>query len=184
MPKTVERKYTGDPEAFHAFWMGVSFWSMHTSTGFENAIVHFTKAIEKDPEFALAYAYLADTYGHDGMLTKVISKREAWQKARSAAAKALEIDPDSPEALAAMALIRNKEGRQREGFELIKRAVRLKPNHPHARHRLARMYANLGDIESAVKHARIALDQDPKSAYLNLFYAEMLYFAERYELGA
>ena len=172
--------FTDNPEAAQAYWMGVSFWSMHSSPGFENAIKQFNKAIEKDPNFALAYAYLADTYGHRGHISRIVSEEEALIRGKAAAKKALELDPQCPEALAAMGFIKSMENKGNEAFVLMRKAVDLKPNHSHAIQRLSWMYADKGDIKQAVREARTARNLDPQSVYANFFLARMLYLARDY----
>ncbi len=173
------KQYTKSAEAYKAYSMGLSFWSMHTKTGFENALVHFKKAIEKDPEFANAYAYLADTYGHTNHLSSVINPVEAKKKGKEAAEKALKIDPQNAPAMAALALIYANQDKQTEAFELMKKSIKLKPNDAHSRHRISWMYANKGNIDKAVEEMRIAQKLDPQSSYINLFYGEILLLARQ-----
>lgn len=171
--------YTGNPQALQAYWMGFSYWTLHSSTGFENAIKQFDKAIEQDPDFVLAYAYLADSYGHNLHISHLISKEDALSKGKKAAQRALELDPNCAEALAALALIYTQERRSTEAFNSIKKSLELKPSDAHARHRLSWIYASMNNMEKAVEEAKYARNLDPQSTYLNLFLAKMLYFAEQ-----
>ena len=175
------RKYTANAEAFQAYWMGFSYWSMHSSDGFENAIKQFNKAIEKDPKFVLAYAYLADSYGHNLHLLNVISKEEALLKGEEAAKKALELDSNSAEAMSALGFIYAQKRKQTKAFNLLKKSVEIEPNDSHARHRLSWMYASMNNIEKAVEEARYARNLDPQSSYLNLFAARMFYLARKFD---
>jgi TolB-like protein/Flp pilus assembly protein TadD len=175
------KQYTKSAEAYQAYSMGLSYWSMHSKSGFEKAIGQFEKAIQKDPEFANAYAYLADTFGHTGHLREVIEPKIARDKGLRAAQKALQLDPQNAEAMAAMALIYANENKQKEAFDLMKKAVELKPNDAHIRHRISWMYANKGSIEKAVEQMKIAQSLDPQSAYINIFYAEILLLARQPE---
>jgi len=173
------KQYTADTEAYKAYSMGLSFWTMHTSVGFENAIKQFSKAIKIDPKFVMAYAYLADAYGHTGHLSHLFSPDKARAKAEKAANKALELDPNCAEAMAALALTYANVNRQADAFELMKKSLEIKPNDAHSRHRIAWMYANKGQMDKAVEEMKMARALDPQSAYLNLFLGEMLVLAHR-----
>jgi tetratricopeptide (TPR) repeat protein len=173
------KQYTKSAAAYKAYSMGLSYWSMHSKSGFEKAIRQFEEAVRKDPKFVPAYAYLADTYGHTGHLREVLDPQMARRKGLEAAQKALQLDENSAEAMAAMALIYATEDRQKEAFELMKRAVRLKPNDAHIRHRISWMYANKGLIEKSLEEMKTAQTLDPQSAYINIFYGEMLLLARK-----
>ena len=81
-------------------------WSKRTPDELSTAIEYFQTAIDKDPEFAKAYAFLADTYSLIGYSKyALMSEKEAMEKARQFANKALEIDPNSSEALTTLAIV-------------------------------------------------------------------------------
>lgn len=175
------RQYTKSIEAYQAYSMGLSYWNMHTVSGFENAIKQFNTAIEKDPHFVLAYAYLADSYAHSGHISHLMPSKKARQKGEEAAKNALELDPNCAEAMSALALIYAGEDKQAEAFKLMKRSIEIKPNDAHARHRISWMYANKGKINKAVKEMKTAQKLDPQSAYINLFYGQILYYSDKYD---
>lgn len=175
------KQYTKNIGAYKDYSMGLAFWKMHTRVGFTNAIRFFESAIEKDVDFVMAYAYLADAYGHTGHISHLLSPEEARKKGEAAAKKALQLDPNSAEALASLALIYANTDKQTKAFELMKESIKIKPNDSHSRHRISWMYANKGQIEKAVDEMKIARALDPKSAYLNLFLGEMLILADRPE---
>jgi len=169
------KQLTTDRDAYTAYSTGLSYWSQHTKVGFESAIVHFERAIERDPRFVLAYAYLADTYGHYQYLSELMDRETALRKGEESVDQALKLDPQCAEALAAKALILAIRNRGHEAFELMKTSIKLKPNDAHSRHRLAWMYADLGDLETAVSEMIKALDEDPQSTYLNLYLSNFNY---------
>ena len=172
------KQYTKNAEAYRAYSMGLSFWSMHTRLGFEKAIKNFNEAIKKDSEFVMAYAYLSDSYAHTGHISHMFSVKEAHVLGIAAANKALELDPKCAEAMASLALIYANNEKHVEAFELMKKSVEIKPNDAHSRHRISWMYANKGDIERAVNEMKIAQKLDPQSAYMNLFLSEILLLAK------
>ncbi|MCO6511963.1 MAG: winged helix-turn-helix domain-containing protein [Aridibacter famidurans] len=173
------KQYTSDPEAYQAYSTGLAYWSQHSKVGFESAIVHFQKAIEKDPHFALAYAYLADTYAHYGFLEDLMDREKALRLGEEMANKALRLDSDCAEAKSAKALVYASRKRGAEAFELMRSSLELKPNDAHSRHRIAWMYANRGNIEKAIDEMKLALDLDPQSTYLNLYMAHFYYLARK-----
>ncbi|MEZ5345294.1 MAG: winged helix-turn-helix domain-containing protein [Pyrinomonadaceae bacterium] len=180
-PVSPFKQYTKNEEAYRAYSMGLSYWSMHTKPGFLNAVQQFQKAVSEDPEFASAYAYLADTYAHTGYMEDIMTAEEARAKGTEAAKRALEIDPDNAEAMAALALIYANEDRRTEAFDLMKRSLEIKPNDAHSRHRISWMYANKGQIDRALEEMHIAQKLDPQSGYLNIYYAELLLLARKPE---
>lgn len=173
------RQYTKSIEAYQAYSMGLSYWNMHTVSGFENAINQFKSAIEKDPHFVLAYAYLADSYAHTSHIKHLMTPEVARQKGEEAGKDALELDPNCAEAMSALALIYANQNKQTKAFELMQRSIKIKPNDAHSRHRISWMYANKGNIDQAVKEMRTAQRLDPQSAYINLFYGQILYYAKK-----
>ncbi|HUF04458.1 MAG TPA: tetratricopeptide repeat protein [Aridibacter sp.] len=147
--------------------------------GFESAIVHFQKAIEKDPHFTLAYAYLADTYAHYDFLDDLMDREKALRLGEEMANKALRLDETCAEAKSAKALVFASRKRAAEAFELMRASIELKPNDAHSRHRIAWMYANRGDLGKAIDEMKLALDLDPQSTYLNLYMAHFYYLARK-----
>ncbi|NNF00668.1 MAG: hypothetical protein HKN25_16755 [Pyrinomonadaceae bacterium] len=168
------KQETKSAEAYRAYSMGLSYWNMHTAPAFENAVVQFKKAIDLDPHFVMAYAYLADTYAHTTHLSGLMSENEARALGEQAAKDALELDPNCAEAMAALALIYANQDRQNDAFDLMQRSIEIKPNDAHSLHRISWMYANKGNMKKAIEEMRLAQKLDPQSAYLNQFLAEML----------
>ncbi len=175
-----EGKYTKNFEAHQAYSMGLFHWNKRTSDGLAKAVTNFQTAIEKDPEFVLAYAYLADTYTLAAYYRfDFIPPKEAREKADIAARKALELDPDCSEALTALAV--NLIGRENTGksFELLKRAIEIKPNNATAHQRIAWQYAGRGSIEKALEELQTAQNLDPQARNTNIALGTVLNFARR-----
>lgn len=123
----------GDWRAWEAYLRGRFLWNKATRSGFQQALASFQSALDYDPSYLPAYLGIADTYfllAHYGL----VSGDEAFPKALQAAEKALEIDPQSAEALAATAYARNLVHPEAESNEsLFRRAVALHPRHPGIR---------------------------------------------------
>mgnify|MGYP002651257509 CR=1 FL=1 len=99
------RHYTDHPQAFEAYLKGRYFWNRRTEKNFREALAHFERAVELDPHYALAYSGLADCHI---LLTVWGAERplDSMPKAKTAALKALEIDPTLAEAHASLAFIK------------------------------------------------------------------------------
>jgi TolB-like protein len=98
------RRYTTNPEAYELFMTGRYHWNKRSREGIRKSLESFSKAIEKDPQYALAYVGLADAYGTLGSY-RIQAPSEAMTLAEAAAAKALSIDPGLAEAHATMGKI-------------------------------------------------------------------------------
>ena len=91
-----------NPESYEAYLRGRYFMEKWEDEGFEKAAESFQEAIRLDPQNALAYAELANTYGN--MVFRMsVGPGVGWRKAEAAAMKAVELDDSSPEAHVAMA---------------------------------------------------------------------------------
>ena len=95
--KRLTKRHTEDAGAYRLYLKGRYHWNKRSPEDFGKAIEHFRQAIEKDPDYSLAYAGVADSYAYLSFFS-VIAPREAMPKAKAAAAKGLEIDKDLAEA--------------------------------------------------------------------------------------
>ncbi len=103
----IRKRYTDDHEAYDAYLRGRHHWNARTEDGLRKALHEFERAIARDPEYALAHAGLADCYtllGSAGY--SLLAPREALGRARTAARKALDIDPELAEAHVSLALVK------------------------------------------------------------------------------
>src|SRR6185437_497285 len=89
--KRLTKRYTDNTEAYQAYLKGRFYWNKYTEDGFRKSIEYFKQAIEKDPNYALAYSGLADTYSLLGDFSYSLPK-DAFGQARSYAEKALALD--------------------------------------------------------------------------------------------
>ena len=175
------KQYTANPEAFQLYMKGRFYWNKRTAPDFEKAISFFNQAIEKDPTYALAYSGLADTYA---LLTAYTAEapREEMPKAKSAALKALELDPNLAEAHASLAqIIEYYEFDFVNAEKEYRRAIELNPNYATGHQWLAEHYAAMKQIDFALNEVRRALELDPLSVIINKIYADILVDAKRYD---
>jgi DNA-binding winged helix-turn-helix (wHTH) protein/TolB-like protein/Tfp pilus assembly protein PilF len=174
------KRYTADPEAYELYLKGRFFWNQRTRQGTRQAIEYFQHVLERDPNYALAYAGLADCYRSLPIRSDVPS-REAFPKAKQAALKALEIDKQLAEAHTTLGWIKfyfdwDWEGSEKE----FRQAVEINPNYPLAHLGYAHLLANLGRHEEAQKKVDRALSLDPLSGFAGVMKAQFLFHARRY----
>jgi serine/threonine-protein kinase len=177
----VTRHYTESPEAFQLYLKGRFLWNKRTSESLASATDYFNQAIEKDPGYALAYAGLADTWYSRGWYRHVEPK-DAYEKAKAAANKSLEIDPNLAEGHAILAAIKavydwDWQGAERE----FKLAIDLNPNYATAHQRYSLFLPTLGRFDEAIAEARKARELDPLALPINENLGDILYLARRYD---
>jgi DNA-binding winged helix-turn-helix (wHTH) protein/TolB-like protein/Tfp pilus assembly protein PilF len=177
------KRYTGNTEAYQAYITGLYFYNKRTKEGLEKAADYFQQAIEKDANYALAYALLADTY------YLIVYYRFAeppykdlYGKAKAAATHALELDETVAEAHTAMATILSDfEGDMKGAEREHKRAIELNPNYAIAHLRYAWFLSFNGPMEEVVREMRRAQDLDPLSPTTNGALAGALLFTRQYD---
>ncbi len=176
-PEPVERatKYTDNIEAYQDYTLGLLYWDKRTKDDLQKAIGHFENAIEKDPDFATAYALAADSLSLIGYFNMgSIPANDAITKAKKMANRALELDPNSSEALTALGVVALYEKSPEEAEKLYRKAVRLKPNNSAAHQRLAWMLTTKGNLDSAIVEMEIAQKADPLSLITNINLSRLL----------
>ena len=167
-----ERRLTrGDAantEAYQLYLKGRYFWNRRTGVNIKKAIEYFQQAIERDPNYALAYVGLADCYvvleEYAGTPTS-----ETEPKARAALQRALQIDESLAEAHASLAMIENNSWNFREAEGEFKRAIELKPNYPTAHHWYCFFLTEVrGRFDEAMGEIRLAQQLDPLSLVISI----------------
>lgn len=177
------KRYTGNTEAYQAYITGLYFYNKRTKEGLEKAADYFQQAINKDANYALAYALLADTYylivyyRFDEPRSKELSV-----KAKAAATHALELDETVAEAHTAMGTILSDfEGDRRGAEREHKRAIELNPNYAMAHLRYAWFLSFNGPMENVVREMRRAQELDPLSPTTNGALAGALLMSRQYD---
>ena len=173
------KRYTENPEAYELYLKGLYYSYKWTDESFGKSIEYFEKALEKDPEFAPAFAKIADYYNfssHSGLF----SPNEIIQKWKAVARRALEIDDGLGDAHLAMADIyfyydRDWAKAERE-FE---RAIELNPNSALAHNHYGIFLASRERFDEAVTESKKALELDPLSIAVNLVAGFTYLFANR-----
>jgi serine/threonine protein kinase/tetratricopeptide (TPR) repeat protein len=177
----VARRYTESAEAYRLYLQGRFFWNKRTADGMRRGIEYFRQAIEADPSYALAYVGLADAYDVLGFYT-VLAPREAFPKAKAAALRALEIDPDLAEARAPLAYAKHYFDWDWAGAEEeYRKTIALQPNYSIAHLYYTNLLTTRGRFEEAQAAARRAQELDPLSLIITHTPGWIDYFARRYD---
>ena len=167
--KQAAKGETSDPEAYQLYLKGRYYWEKRTPESLDKARDYFTQAIDKDPNYALAYVGLADYYDVIPEYTPVASS-EMEPKARAAAQKALAIDDSLEEAHAVLADGYSTQWEWSAAEREFKRALELSPNSANT-HKLYWLYlSSQGRHQEALAEIRNAIRLDP----LNLKYNDNL----------
>jgi serine/threonine-protein kinase len=169
-----------EAEAYEAYLKGRAQVDNRTKKAFGSAIEHFRYATNIDPNFALAYAGLADAYALVGYLG-FAAPVEAFSKSKIAATKALALEEELAEAHAAlaMALFFNWEWMAAEPE--FRRAIALNPNSPTANHWYSHYLTAMNRMAPSIAASRLALDLEPLNANIAAHLAWAYYYARRFD---
>ena len=180
--KQLAKRYTENAEAYQLYLKGRYYWNKRTADGYQKAIDHFQQAIEKDPNYALAYTGLADSYMLFGRFG-VVPPRESMPKAKAAAIRALEIDDELAEAHTSLGYIKKEYDWDFVGAEAeLKRAIQLNPNYPTAHFWYALYLAEtFGRHDEALAKIERAQELEPLSLIMSTDHGMILYLARRYD---
>jgi serine/threonine-protein kinase len=157
------KRDTTNGEAYQFYLRGRYFWNKRTAEGLRKAIEQFQQAIDRDPNYALGYVGLADSY----LLLEFyagVPARENIPKARAAADRALQIDDSLAEAHTSSAFAYQKQWRWAEAEEEFKRAISLNSNYPTAHQWFARYFFIRGQFDNALREIKRAQELDPLSS--------------------
>jgi adenylate cyclase len=159
----LEKRYTDNTEAYELYLKGRSLWKKRNEESLKEAIVHFEKALEKDPDYALAWAGLADTYSLMGEYTNT-SRRILFPKQMAAVNRALQIDNRLGEAHISLAISLMLNAWDWPGSEREYRlGIELSPNYATGHHWYGEWLLFTGDTEGAFREIDTALKLEPAS---------------------
>ena len=170
-----------NPQAHEAYLLGRYHHSKGNEEGWKQAIEYFERATEIAPDYAAAYAGLADAWRQRGGF-KASDFREAESPARDAALKAIELDEQLAEAHISLGSIKYLYDWDWTGAEQeLGRALQLDPGSFHAHREYGHLLRFLGRHDEAVKKGQIAVQLDPQSSETQASLGWILYFARRYQ---
>jgi TolB-like protein/DNA-binding winged helix-turn-helix (wHTH) protein len=171
---------TTNAEAFQAYQMGVYFFGTRTKDSLLKAVDHFNKAIELDPDYAKAYAMLADTYNMLGYY-RFVDPEEIRPKALAAVNRAFELNDSLPEAYIARASLQDSsEEGQASSKKLLEKAIELSPYNSTAHIRYGWMLFP-DDVDGSLRQMRLAQEYDPLSPISNGALCNVLVFKNQYQ---
>lgn len=178
--KQLTKHYTENTEAYELYSKGRYHFFKETEEGLKKAVESFNQAIATDPNYALAYAGLADAYSILGDYT-FLDPKEAFPRAKVAAQKALEIDDTLAEAHASLGKVKELDwdwsGAERE----YKRAIELNANYAEARRNFSGYLVKMGRHNDAMEEIKRAQELDPLSLNIKAGLAFVFYMARRYD---
>jgi len=168
-------------EAYDLYLKGRYFWNKRTVQGFQQAIEYFQQAITKDPNYARAFAGLADSYALVSSY-RFAPQKEFMPKARTAALRALQIDDSLAEAHTSLALItENYDWDWQTAEKEYRRAIQLDPNYATAHHWYAEYLSFQGRFDEAFRESERARQLDPLSLIIAADNGAILYFSRQYD---
>ncbi|HMG75564.1 MAG TPA: protein kinase [Pyrinomonadaceae bacterium] len=173
------KHFTENPEAFQLYLKGRFYWNKRTEESYKKAIDYFRQAIEKDPNYALAYTGLADCYSFLSS-QGIRPPGDVFPLAKQAAGKAIEIDNSLSEAHTSLAYVKLYYDWDWVGAEQeYKKAIDLNPNYATPHHGYAYLLISSGRTEAAIAEIKKAEEIDPLSLIFQTDHGEYYYFARR-----
>ncbi len=174
------KRGTDNPEAFEAYMRGRYYWNSQTKDGLAKCMASFERAVELDPNYAAAYAGIAEyhcwlaVYG-------LMAPAERLVDARKAAERALELDDTLADAHTAhgLALLADEQQWTLAG-KRFRRAIELNPNYPTAHIHYSCQLAMEGRYDESIIEARQACSLDPLNPFNAYILAWNYYQARRY----
>ncbi|HEX2640987.1 MAG TPA: winged helix-turn-helix domain-containing protein, partial [Pyrinomonadaceae bacterium] len=170
---------THDVEAYRLYLQGRLFQFKSTKAEIQQAIRYYQDAIKIDPNYALAYASMADAYR---MLpvTSDTAADEAFPAAKAAALRAIELDDKLSDAHVALGYVASwYEWDWKRAEAEMRRAITLNPNNPDAHRGLSILLTTLGRHDEAIDEMKLARELDPLSLPTNALEAQTLHYAGR-----
>ena len=175
------KRYSNDAEAYQLYLKGRYFWNKRNEEGFRNGIDYFKRAEERDPTFALAFSGLADSYAllcDIGVATPV----NEMPKAKAAAQKAVDADPNLAEAYTSRAFVKLAYDWDWLGAESdFQQALKLNAKYPTAHQWYASYLMQMGKFNRAKAELEEAHNLDPLSPIISANTGLYSYYEHNYD---
>ena len=175
---------TSDTTAYELYLKGRSLWEKRSGDNIPRAIAFYEQAIARDPNYALAYAGLANAYILSPFWAGA-DRLDAYTKAEDAALKALHLDTNLAEAHLALGKVYFWKIDLAAALREYQRAIELKPNDAGAHHWYGNdALAALGRFDEAIAEVKRAIELDPLSVVINTDLGTTFYYAHRFDESA
>ncbi len=175
------KRYTDDTEAYKLYLKGTYYSSKWTEEGWKKGIEHFKQAIDRDPNYALAYAGLSNTYVRLGLQGGMLQK-DAYPKAKAAALKAVKIDDTLAEAHASLGFVKQLYDWDWSGAKSeLQRAIEINPNYAEGHYIYCYHFVHMGQFDEASAEIKRAEELDPLSVEYMVAAADVYKDARRYD---
>ncbi len=175
--KRLTERPTENGDAYQAYVKGRFFWNKRTTDGLQKGLGYFQEAVALDPAYTQAYVGIADSYSLLGLFNAMPPK-EAFPKAKEAANKALEMDPELADAHATLGFVNfyfDWDGLAAENE--FRHALNSNPNYAMAHAWYAEDLAAMGRFPEASAESKRAQDADPVSLTVGAVYGNVAYLA-------
>jgi non-specific serine/threonine protein kinase len=175
------KRHTEDHEAYELYLKGLYFWKRRYERGLQKSLQYFQQAAEKDPGYALPHVGIADAYGILGIYG-FIPPHPAYARARAAANKALEIDPELGEVHASLGWIAMWYDRDWPAAENhFLKATQIRPDYPEGHMWYGNLLICTGRLDQAVREMRKGKELEPLEPAPPTHVGWALYFARRFD---
>jgi TolB-like protein/cytochrome c-type biogenesis protein CcmH/NrfG len=177
--KGLTKNYTDNPEAYKLYRKGRFFWDQRTKASYDSAESYYKRAIELDPDYALAYVGLADCYTFN---QKGLPQTKAIPIAKTYAEKALSLDSTLTEAMTTLAFIQSHyEFDFRGSLPVFYKIIMENPNYAAGHVYLSNVYLAMGDSQAGISEIKKALALDPLSPVYNMALGRAYLYARKYD---
>lgn len=181
LKQTITTRKAINPDAYESYLRGLYFFDKREAEASKKSADYFRKAIAADPEFAPAYAGLAESLPALNWFNER-PPVDAMPEAEAAVKRALELDDKSGEAHTAYgALLALYHWNWGEAEKELKRGLELNPNNSLAHERYAMLLQSVGRLPEALQESKRAQELDPLSFFMNRELGRCLYLARRYD---
>jgi TolB-like protein/DNA-binding winged helix-turn-helix (wHTH) protein/Tfp pilus assembly protein PilF len=175
------RRYTDNVEAYQLYLKGRFFWNKRTEAGLRKGIEYFDQAIKIDPNYALAYAGIADSYALLDLYGE-LKTTDYFSQAKKAAHKALDLDNTLAEAHTSLAYVKYYYDWEWSGAEQeFKRAIELNPNYATAHQWYAEYLFYMKRFDESLAEINRAHELDPLSLVINTELGSPYFYMRQYD---
>ena len=182
--KRLTKRQTDDPEAYRLYLRGRHQLNRWTEDGFYKAVEYFQQAVEKDPAYTLAHTGIAESYVLLGW-NSYLPPKDAFPKAKMAAMRALQIDPDLGEARTSLAAVLwLYDWQWKEAQAEFQRSLALNPAYPTANHWYAEFLMTMGRHAEAIDKMKSSQEFDPLSLIISVAIGWAFYMGRQYDQAA